>query len=368
VPEGKELLVAVPLDEEEGRRISDDGPSTPHPSSTAAEFGGRPSDGFCADRAAEFWSFGEPVRPAEAVSSAIERFSPKDVSTEVWQRIEPVVRDVVTKVGYTDPVLATKALSVVAQLFLWADRIGLPVDAEALLRPELIDRFITEGCNHLSKGTRLNYRSQLWKIGSAVVGHKLFPPRSVRLQTSDLWAPYSAAEVVELVSWSHGLPTKSMRQESWARLALGLGTGMRAEEISRAVGADVRKEDGKVVVDVLGTGGRIDRVVPVHHRWADVVLAQADDVGDRPDFRPDRTRICRNDILSFIRRCSPDEIPKFKTQRLRITWIVAHLTAGTHLAALEEASGVAIGQLVKYLRFAEPLDPSEARRQLVGET
>ncbi len=321
---------------------------------------------FTADRLAERWSFGEPVRAGESVSSTVNRFSPKDVPTDVWQRVAPVVKDAVTKVGFTDPELARKSMSVVGQLAVWADRIGHPVDADALFTPEFIDRFITEGCTHLSDGTRLNYRSQLWQVGAAMVGHTLFPPRSAALRTSDLLPPYSPAEVTELVSWSQGLPTASMRRDSWALLALGLGTGMRAEEITRAVGTDISVEDGIVLVQVLGTGGRIDRVVPVHHLWADQVLQVAEESGARPFFRSDRTRILRNDIVGFIRRCSIDETPKFTVQRLRVTWLVGHLGAGTHLHALERASGVAVGQLVKYLSFAAPIDEAEARRFMAG--
>lgn len=321
---------------------------------------------FVSDRLAENWSFGEPVRPGASVSSTINRFSPKDVPADVWQRIAPVVKDAVTKVGFTDAELARKSLSIVGQLALWADRIGQPLDAESLFTPELIDRFITEGCGHLKDGTRLNYRSQLWRVGTAVVGHKLFPPRSVPLKASKSWSPYSSSEITELVSWSRGLPTEAMRRDSWALLALGLGTGMRSEEFSRTVGTDVREEDGVVLVNVLGQGGKIDRVVPVHHHWASEVLQVARESGERPYFLPNRDRIHRNLILGFIRRCSIDEEPKFKVQRLRITWIVGHLSAGTHLVALERASGVRASQLVRYLKFAAPPDVAECRRLVAG--
>jgi hypothetical protein len=291
-----------------------------------------PVASFASDRVAEGWSFGAPVRPGESVSSVINRFSPKDVPGAAWQKVEPVVKDALTKVGFSDAELARKSLSVVGQLALWADRIGQPLDAESLFTPELIDRFITEGCTHLSDGTRLNYRSQLWRVGAAVVGHTLFPPRSVPLQASESWGPYSSAEITELVSWSRGLPTQAMRRDSWALLALGLGTGMRSEEISRTVGTDVREEEGIVLLNVLGSGGKINRVVPVHHHWAGEVLQVARESGERPFFQPNRNRIHRNLILGFIRRCSTDEEPKFKVQRLRITWIVDHLSAGGTVA------------------------------------
>jgi hypothetical protein len=321
---------------------------------------------FASDRIAQHWSFGAPVRSGESVSSVINRFSPKDVPNDLWQRVEPVVKDAVTKVGFTDTELARKSLSIVGQLALWADRIGHRVDTESLFTPELIDRFITEGCHHLSDGTRLNYRSLLWRVGAAVVGHTLFPPRSVPLPASPSWGPYSPAEITELVSWSRGLPTESMRRDSWALLTLGFGTGMRSEEISRAVGTDVREEDGIVLVDVLGAGGKVNRVVPVHHHWAGEVLEVARESGERPFFQPNRNGIHRNLFLSFIRRCSADGEPKFKVHRLRITWIVGHLSAGTHLVALEQASGVGVSQLVRYLKFATPPDAAQARLFLAG--
>jgi hypothetical protein len=143
---------------------------------------------------------------------------------------------------------------------------------------------------------------------------------------------------------------------------------MRPEEITRAVGTDVSMQDGITLVQVLGTGGRIDRVVPVHHIWADHVLEVAAESGPRPYFRVDRTRILRNDVIGFIKRCSVNEMPKFSVQRLRVTWLVGHLGAGTHLHALEQASGVAVGQLVKYLSFAAPLDESEGRRIMAGKS
>ena len=92
----------------------------------------------------------------------------------------------------------------------------------------------------------------------------------------------------------------------------------------------------------------------------------AEESGERPYFRPERTRISRRDVLGFIGRCSPEGPPKFNIQRLRITWIVAHLAAGTHLAALEQAAGVTADQLVKYLVYVAPLDEAEVRHMLVG--
>ncbi len=276
------------------------------------------------------------------------------------------MKHAVQTVGLTSAELAKKCCSIVGQLALWADQRGLEVTTSALFSPELIDRFVVEGFAHLTEGTRRNCRSQLWQVGAAVTGTTLFPPRRVPLKSSDVQRPYSADQVREFVSWSGALPTEAMRRESEILLALGLGVGMKSEEITRAVGTDVRAESGLVVVDVLGTGGRVDRVIPIHHVWADTVARRAEFCGERPLFRPDRMAIRRNDILGFIRRCDVEERPKFTVQRLKITWIVAQLSAGTNLLTLEKASGVAVTQLSKYLQFATAPPDDLARRQLAG--
>jgi hypothetical protein len=46
--------------------------------------------------------------------------------------------------------------------------------------------------------------------------------------------------------------------------------------------------------------------------------------------------------------------------------IVGHLSAGTHLVALEQASGVRASQLVRYLNCAAPPDMTQARLLLAG--
>ena len=130
---------------------------------------------FLADRVAEHWSFGAPVRSGESVSGTINRFSPRDVPADVWARVEPVVKESVTKVSFANATLAGKCTSVVGQLAVWADLIGHPVNAEALFTPEFIDRFITDGCTHHKPGTRTNYRGQLWQVGAAVVGAHTVP-------------------------------------------------------------------------------------------------------------------------------------------------------------------------------------------------
>ena len=87
------------------------------------------------------------------------------------------------------------------------------------------------------------------------------------------------------------------------------------------VGTDVHVEDGVVLVDVLGTGGRVARVVPVHHLWAAQVLESPEDSGDGRSSGPtDRDPPRGHSQLHPALRGRGSS--KFTPQRLRITWLV----------------------------------------------
>jgi integrase len=330
----------------------------------AAWIVGRPAEPdttFARERQTESWDRGQPLRSGDSVTAAISRFSPKDVTADVWERIRPVVTAAVTGASPETPGLARRHLTIATQLAVWADQIGVPLEHTVLFHPETIDRFIKEGCAHLSIGSRTNYRSQLWKFGEVVIGPEHFPPHPLPLRRSPTNTPYSKAEVTELVAWSRGLTTAHMRRNAQALLAIGLGAGLSSQEVSRLVGNDVQEQDGLVLVEVIGEKAR---TVPVLHTWGAPVLELAKESGDRAFFRPERSRITRADIVAFINRCSNREESLFCIQRTRITWMVTHLAAGTHLAALHRASGVTAAQLTKYLAFVPPLDDMVAYRHL----
>jgi hypothetical protein len=325
---------------------------------------GSTSEGFYDDRLAERWDGGEPMRPDRTVSATISRFTPQKVSDEVWRRIEGFVRTAVTMAAPGTPFIADHEMTVVAQLVVWADRVGIPLDPALVLNPETVDRFLVDGCEHLTDGSRLNYRTHLWRIGAAVLGRELFPAKPLPLKRSAVLAPYTNDDITELTSWARGLSTSHMRRNTRALLAIGLGAGLTSEEIQRLVGTDVCQVGGQVLVEVIG---KAPRTVAVTEDWADDVLALARESVDGPYFCPERSRITRRDVIGFIEKCSADSTAQFNVQRLRVTWIVHHLSAGTHLVEFQKMAGVSAGQLVKYLKFAAPLGatfaPGEEIRQ-----
>lgn len=73
----------------------------------------------------------------------------------------------------------------------------------------------------------------------------------------------------------------------------------------------------------------------------------------------------KNIITHFVYKTSGDFKPH--TYRLRVTWIVHHLTAGTPVKPLLAAAGVGSASLLsRYLQYLPDVEVDEVRRMLRG--
>jgi hypothetical protein len=257
-------------------------------------------------------------------------------------------------------------MTVVTQLVVWVDTLGLPLEEGVVFHPDSIDRFAREGCAHLASGTQFNYRRQLRAVGAAVLGPEVFPPPPLSLKRANPLGPYTHREIAALWAWSRGLPTERYRHNTSVVLAYGLGCGLTGQELSHLIGTEVSRGSDGVLVQV---GRHRPRVVPVVRRWEDIVADQAAKAGDGPIFLPERMGITRRQIPNFIARCPRGDAPPLNMVRARITWLVGHLSAGTHIKVLAGAAGVDVTQIVRYARYATSPDGDAARRMLRdGET
>lgn len=326
-----------------------------------SEFSGPGSaESFLEDRRAEHWYAGQPVRAGEPVSQVINRFSPRSLPHGQWARIERLVRDSVRQASPATAHTAEGLMTKITQLAAWVDTIGQPLEPEVVFHPDTIDRFVVDGSTHLAPGTRNNYRSDLRSVGERILGPAAYPPAPLQLPKPDPLAPYSSAEVAALYSWARGLPTDRYRDNVGVILALGLGAGLHSQEINRLAGSDILIDGHGVLVQVIGDRSRR---VPVLRDFEAEVAALAR-MGDTPVFLPERTSIGLKQVPNFIARCPEGSVHRPNVNRLRNTWVVRHLSGGTHLSVLVEAAGVRADQLVRYQRFATGPDPAETRRQL----
>lgn len=292
----------------------------------------------------------------------IARFTP-DVEPAYWRVIEPFVRGCVTDAAPATPYAAKDLLHATSRFVLWTwQTAGLELDRAVVFSRPVISEYIECGCDTKSPASRGNQRSQLLRMAETLLGPEAAPPRLPPLPASDPVAPYSAADLITFRSWAHGQTTTRRRQDCRVLLALGAGAGLSAREVATLRTSHVRVDEAGVLLAVAGLRARF---VPVLADWEPFLINAVDSLGaDVPIFRPGHTGAPKNLITAFLSKCGGTGA-RPRTQRLRATWIVTHLTASTPVVPFMAAAGVqSLEALTRYLRFVPGVDPTLARERL----
>ncbi len=282
------------------------------------------------------------------------------VWAEVHTFVLAAVTDAVKSTRYSEAGLNAAA----SRLTGWAwQTAGLPLERDVIFNRDVIARFIAVGCAHLKDATRGNLRSQLLRMSEALLDPALVQRRLSPLPPSDPSRPYSAVELVSLRSWASAQSTPARRANAEVLLAAGAGAGLSAAEIG-----ELRVRD--IVIDevgvVLGVFGERPRHVPVLPAWEQSLAARVAVLDpDRYAFRENHTVFYPNLITNFIGRSKVLGVQP-QTQRLRATWIVQHLDAGTPVHTLMRAAGVdSLEAFTRYVKFMRAVEPEAARLSLM---
>jgi len=252
---------------------------------------------------------------------------------------------------------------VCARLAVWAERAaGLPVERDVLFRRDVISQFIATGLPTFNPSARSNMRSQLLRMSEVLLDRSSVPRRLAPLPPSDPAKPYTSKELVSLRSWASGQSTPGRRANAAVLMGAGAGAGLSASEISGLHVGDIEVDADGVLLHVRE--GRV-RSVPVLDEWCDGLRDRAEQLpSDAFAFRENRAGHYPNLVSNFVARSGRVGV-KPQSQRLRATWIVRHLTAGTRVVELLQAAGVeSLEAFTRYLKFVPGLDASEARELL----
>ena len=298
------------------------------------------------------------ARPADpdAARARVAAFRPVDAMARPHVAL---IRELALAAGPADDTDAAELLSALAGHAAWLTATGLDVTADSLVDPDLVQRWALHGLADLAAGTAANYRSRLARVAAAVCGSS----RPAPLHASDPCEPYTLGHERAHVLWAGRLPTDRARADLSGAALLGYGCGLPAAELTDTVGDDVEQhDDGLVVVRVRGPRAR---VVPVRARYGPALLALAADAGPAHLFRPATDgRLGKNALTNAVARAAQHGdplLPRLTAQRMRATWLVRHLDAGTPPAALLAAAGLdGLGSLDRYLRWTTPLAADQA--------
>ncbi|MGA7417192.1 MAG: hypothetical protein WBW80_04305 [Acidimicrobiales bacterium] len=149
-------------------------------------------------------------------------------------------------------------------------------------------------------------------------------------------SPYTAAEIETLAVDARRQCTGRRIRAARAIMALGVGAGLDGRWVARVKAEDVLFKDPVVLVRV---GKPAPRSVPVLAQWEAEIVDLASTAGDQ--FLVGGYSTSRNRASSLASDLeAPPGHPRLSASRLRSTWLLSHLDAGTRLPELAAAAGL----------------------------
>ena len=281
-----------------------------------------------------------------------------------WSKIGPFVTGSVTDAAPHTAYSERELFTAVTPLVLWAwKRADLPLRREAVFSQHNIDRYVDEGMSSYTDAGRGTIRSRLLRTAEALTGMTVDKAALKGLGPSEPTAPYSASDLAAMRAWTKLQPTGGRQISAAVLLALGIGAGLAGREILAVRVRDIEVSDHGVVVTV---NGERPRAVGVLRSWETALIERArSGAADKYAFREARTSENHNAISDFVAR---SEAPiKIQSRRMRTTWLVHHLNAGTPITIFLEAAGVqSLEALDRFLIFADTPSRAETLRSLRG--
>lgn len=282
-----------------------------------------------------------------SVLAAVCAYRPHAVS----QSAGAFARMVVAEAQPGTPARAKALLFAASRLAAFGESVGLELEAQTMLHPAVIERFIVEGERTLSPASRRTLRTNLRHLARALQAHP--QPAASALPRERAKPPYSDAQIAAYLACAQAQSTLSRRMHGGALICLGAGAGLTGSELRHVCGEDVLKRSGGVLVEV---SGRRARAVPVLGRFHEPLLAAAAFAGE--GYLLGGENPLRKNLTAQIAALFCDSsLPRLDTGRLRSTWLTeAARLIGLH--AFMAAAGVRCSQRLGDIAACLP-DPSE---------
>jgi hypothetical protein len=265
------------------------------------------------------------------------------------------VAEIALDLGLDESPSALRTRRVVRRLVEWASREGMALERELIFDPDTVERFVDRGL--AGERSRATYRAVLRRVAPRLTRHAAWEPRPAAVAWRQVAPPYGAAEVRILQRDAALQSTAPRRRSARALLALGLGAGLDGRWVARVSAEDVEGVGGVVFVRVAEPSAR--RVV-VLAQWEREVLELAATAGDE-FLVGGRSQSPRRTGHLVEQLHVPTGHPRLAPARLRSTWLVCHLAAGTRLPELCRAAGLRGATVLSdLLAEVAPLDEATA--------
>jgi len=302
-----------------------------------------------------------PARPpGDPVARLLDTYRPGRIDPERWdQSMGEFVRLQILRLNVGLEVARDLAWAL-AYLADWCVDEHIPLEVDRVLDPDTVERYCAEGFRGSPSATG-TVRSHLRRLGPALTATAPWAPPPPSYERTKLPPPYSEAELALITRDVHRQATGLACHSARAVLALGLGVGLDGRWNTEVEVSHLRRRSGILEIAIPAPNARL---VVARDRYAAELLALAEAVGTGPlvgrvvDHKNAASRIANETVIDQGRL-------RLVTGRLRSTWLVAHLEAGTQFPVLLEAAGLkSFGTLNDLLPFVRPLPTARARQEL----
>ncbi|TYP87133.1 hypothetical protein [Blastococcus xanthinilyticus] len=282
----------------------------------------------------------EQMAALVAAHGRITRFRGDKMSQTAAVFVRSVVRDVL----YAAPQPVTRhwvnySLTVVSGLVRMCEDAGIALTRQRVFSERTRQRFLHVVCADHVDMAQAGYRSRLDVISGALSrSAQVAALTRPTISAADVLTPYSAETIVDVRAWVGGIRPATRRQRTAAILDLGLGIGARRRDVAVIRGCDVSRDATGVHVTI---GGTSPRTVTCLARHEDSLWASAQQAGGNLIVAPTIARLSENRFQESVNQINALRPPApIMLRRLRNTWLIEHLAAGTPLNVLLPAAGL----------------------------
>jgi hypothetical protein len=269
-------------------------------------------------------------KPDQDVARAIARYRSPSLAPEA----EVFARSVVSVTAPTGVARARTLCWCASRLAAFGLSVGLPVTAEVLLHPSVVERFITVGLAGASASRRRTLRANLRFVGTRVVP-ALWAPPAPPLPRSYAKESYTAREIDGFLALARAQGTGERRMRLQGLICLGAGAGLLGGDMRHVTGHHVERLGDGLAVRVEGAAARL---VPVLPRYGHLLTESARFAGSAyvtGGVSPSRHNVTNRLVASAA---GGIDLPRLEISRLRATWLET-CAAALGLAGFFHAAG-----------------------------
>ena len=293
---------------------------------------------------------------SKEVAFRIANFTPNAPKSLWSEDVQRFTRAAVSDFAPVNEDEAARYISAVAWLTMWSvEPGGLPLDRTVIFSAANRRRFLAHGYTSRGAKGKAGVSYLLERIAAYLLTFNPARPGVRVPKPAEPFAPYSSAEIARFRSQTMTRSTALQRARWRALLTLGAGLALSVAEIMLAEVSDVEDRGDHLVMHVGGE----ERSVVCLAAWESELRALLSDPEVDTFLYPKRVRPKKPAFQAkqFIGiAANPGE--GFQIERLRSTWIVAHVNAGTPLVPLMESLGVKSLSTLERLApfYAQPSD------------